>query len=161
MSKLKLTIILWLLLGLSSCNTEIKEETKNENTSKTNNEGKAEEINISEEIASLDEKTLMEEKDEEITSDEWDSKTYTGYYTIPDWEEQVSFDVSFGEDGEIESVMASSTSLNHVTVGYITKFNNGTAKHVVWKKVEDIPMDAVNWASLITETFIKTIKEDV
>jgi len=132
MNNLKLTIIFASLLALASCSNEEINENNNTNTWEEN-EVKA---------------------DDSITQ-----KSFDTTYIIPDWEEQVTFDVEFKENWEIVSAVAESNSKSPVTAGYIKKFNDWTANRIVWKKITDVPADIVNWASEITKAFINTVKE--
>lgn len=160
MNKLKLTIIFASLLALASCsNQEQMKDSEIEAKTISPEIEKKEEFNVDNELARLEEEET-EKEDDEITEEDGTFKTYTGQYVIPDGEEEVEFDVSFGENGEIEAVIAKSDSTNATTLGYIKKFNNWTSKNIVGHSIEEVWAKSVNWASLITQAFIKSVKEE-
>ena len=95
------------------------------------------------------------------TSQEINTKTFreTVSYRVDHGKHQVTttFVIWVDADSAIVSVDAEMERGDRESSMYHSRFNSAISSKVIWKKISDISLDAVGWASDTTEAFYKVV----
>lgn len=78
-------------------------------------------------------------------------------YQTPEWTENIKFNIWLNNDDTIANVSANVNSKERETIKAMQWFNANINKKVVWKKLSELQLDTVGWASLTTAAFNKAI----
>ena len=78
-------------------------------------------------------------------------------YNTPEWQETADFNINLDSEWKVLNVSVSINSRERETKMAMENFNAEINKKVVGKKLSEISLDAIGWASLTTEAFKKAL----
>lgn len=92
-----------------------------------------------------------------VTSNKTISKSIT--YSTDHGQERVTatFSITTDSSGEITAVSSSTTSADRESRQYISRFNSAARSQIIGRKISELSLSAVGWASDTTDAFMQVV----